>query len=86
METLPPAQQNLHIWLERKGGNKSVTLIRDYVGNIDDLKQLGRELRKHCGVGGTVKSGEIILQGDVREKALKLLQSQGYTARKSGGK
>jgi len=84
--TLPPAQQDLRIMISKKGrGGKTVTLIAGFIGTADDLETLGRQLKNRCGVGGSAKDGEIILQGDVREKALAILLQGGYKAKKSGG-
>ncbi len=83
--TPPPDQQLLHLWLERKGGGKIVTMVKDFVGSNRDLKLFGKTLRKYCGVGGTEKNGEILLQGDVRDKLIQYLGTQGYKAKKSGG-
>ena len=86
-KTLSPAEQDLRVSIDtkqRKG--KSVTLITGFVGSDDELKELGKELKSKCGVGGSSKDGDIIIQGDVREKVLKILADKGYKAKKSGGR
>ncbi len=85
IQTLLPNQQKLRIWLERKGGGKVVTVIRDFVGSDQDMKSLAKILKTSCSTGGTVKNGEISIQGDFRDKVLSVLQQQGYPAKKSGG-
>jgi translation initiation factor 1 len=80
-----PEDQQLRVWLERKGGEKVVTVVRGFQGKAADLKALGKMLKIHCGVGGSVKGGEILIQGDQRKKVLNLLASKKYNAKISGG-
>lgn len=86
VETLPSYKQDLRVLLDKKmRGGKIVTLVSGFVGRPEDLEALGKFLKQRCGVGGSVKDGQIIIQGDFRQRVLQLLIGEGYRAKPSGG-
>lgn len=85
-ETPAPEDQRLEAHFSSKGrGGKTVTVIKGFEGSEEDLEKLGKELKKKCGVGGSVKDREIIIQGDVREKVMLLLKEDGFKVKRVGG-
>ena len=84
--TPPPSQQSLRVWIDRRQrAGKCVTIVRGFVGRGEDLEELARMLKNRCGTGGTAKYGEIIIQGDRRDRVVELLQQAGYGCKKAGG-
>jgi translation initiation factor 1 len=84
--TLPANKQNLKVSIDRKQrAGKSVTLVQGFIGTDDDLKELARTLKNKCGVGGSAKDGEIIIQGEFKQKVADLLVQAGYKVKLVGG-
>ena len=85
-ETLPPARQELRVWLDRRQrGGKTFTLVKGFGGSDADLGELARLLKTRCGVGGAAQDGEIIIQGDHRDRVVEILAKAGYKCKKAGG-
>jgi len=86
ISSIPPEQQDLRVWMDKKHrGGKVASLVKGFVGSEDELKELAKLLKNKCGVGGSAKDGEILIQGDHRDKILKVLFDLGYKAKKAGG-
>lgn len=85
-KTLAADEQQLEVWIDRKHrGGKTATLVKGFVGEETDLKALGKLLKSKCGVGGSAKDGEIIIQGNVRDKVMEILDKEGYNYKRVGG-
>jgi translation initiation factor 1 len=86
-DTLAAANQKLYVSLDKKNRKgKAVTLVEGFIGSEDDLKELGKMLKSKCGVGGSAKNGEILIQGDVRDKVVVLLEKDSYKVKRKGGR
>jgi len=83
--TLENNQQNLKVCVDKHRAGKIAVIIKGFVGNDNDLKALGKILKAKCGVGGSAKNGEIIIQGDIRDKVMDILNKEGYNFRRVGG-
>ena len=85
MDTLSNNQQNLKVCIDKHRAGKIAVIIKGFVGTADDLKALGKILKAKCGVGGSAKNGEIIIQGDLRDKVMDILAKEGYNYKRVGG-
>ena len=85
MKTLTNTNQHLKVCIDKHRAGKIAVIIKGFVGNTEDLKALGKLLKTKCGVGGSAKKGEIIIQGDVRDKVMEILLKEGYNYKRSGG-
>ena len=85
MKTLSNNNQYLKVCIDKHRAGKVAVIIKDFIGTTDDLKKLGKLLKTKCGVGGSAKNGEIIIQGNVREKVMEILQKEGFHYKRVGG-
>jgi len=85
MEAIANNQQNLKVCIDKHRAGKIAVIIKDFVGTTDDLKSLEKMIKAKCGVGGSAKNGEIIIQGNVRDKVMEILQKEGYNYKRVGG-
>jgi len=85
VEKIDKEQQSLRIWLEKRPGNKVVSIIKNFIGTQSDMKELERKIKRKSGVGGSVKGADIIIQTRDRNKILTILKDLGYSAKLSGG-
>ena len=84
-ETPAIENQLLEVWIDKHRAGKTAVIIKGFIGNNDDLKSLSKMLKTKCGVGGSTKKGEIIIQGDLRDKIMDILKDQGYKFKRVGG-
>ena len=85
LETPSNTQQNLKVCIDKHRSGKVAIIIKEFIGTTEDLKSLGKLLKSKCGVGGSVKIGEIIIQGNIRDKVLEILKEEGFHYKRVGG-
>ena len=85
METLQNNEQTLKVCIDKHRAGKIAVIIKEFIGTTEDLKSLGKLLKSKCGVGGSVKNGEIIIQGNIRDKVMEILEKEGYNYKRVGG-
>ena len=85
MEKLPNNEQNLKVCIDKHRAGKIAVIIKEFIGTTEDLKSLGKLLKSKCGVGGSVKNGEILIQGNIRDKVMSILEKEGYNYKRVGG-
>ena len=85
LETIPNNKQNLKVFIDKHRAGKIAVIIKKFIGTTEDLKSLGKLLKLKCGVGGSTKNGEIIIQGNIRGKVMNLLEKEGYNYKRVGG-
>jgi len=85
LETIPNNEQNLKVCIDKHRAGKIAVIIKEFIGPTEDLKSLGKLLKSKCGVGGSVKNGEIIIQGNIRDKVMEILEKERYNYKRVGG-
>ena len=85
IETITNDKQNLKVCINRHRAGKVAVVIKDFIGTTEDLKILSKTIKSKCGVGGSAKNGEIIIQGDIRDKVMEILKKEGYNYKRVGG-
>jgi translation initiation factor 1 len=85
LETLTNNKQNLKVCIDKHRAGKIAVIIKEFIGTTEDLKSLSKLLKSKCGVGGSVKNGEIIIQGNTRDKVMEILGKEGYNYKRVGG-
>ena len=85
IKTLPNNEQHLKVCIDKHRAGKTAVIIKDFVGSTDNLNSLSKILKTKCGVGGTAKNGEIIIQGNIRDKVMNILEKEGYNYKRVGG-